>query len=116
MKPKLKEDTLPYLCFQILLKHTGSRRAISNAKLARKLHVQEREARSIIKELRLNGFNIGSSRKGKGGYFLPSAPEEMADCLAEFEKQWHTSLTVWARLRRMTMREIVKKIQLEIKL
>lgn len=116
MKPKLKENTLPYQCFQILKKHVGIERAISNGLLARKLGVNEREVRQVVKGLRLNGFNIGSSRKGEGGYFLPSTPEEMKGCLEEFEKQWHTSLTVWAKLRGMTMKAIIKKIQLEIKL
>lgn len=116
MKPKLKENTLPYQCFQILKKHVGKDRAIGNDMLARQLGVNEREVRQVIKGLRLNGFNIGSSRKDKGGYFLPSTPEEMDGCLEEFEKQWHTSLTVWARLRGMKMKAIIKKIQLEIKL
>jgi biotin operon repressor len=116
MKPKLKANTLPFQCFQILKKHVGKGRSISNELLARKLGVNTREVRLTIKTLRLNGFNIGSSRSEPTGYYLPSTPEEMKECLAEFEKQWHTSLTVWARLRRMTMAAIIKKVQLEIKL
>lgn len=99
-----------------LKQHVGIDNAISNSALARKCGVTEREIRSAINELRLNGFAICSSRKNEGGYYMPSKPEEMDACLAEFEKSWHTTLTIWARLRGMKMKQIIKKVQMEIKL
>lgn len=107
-------ESLIATCHLVLASHVGKDNAISNRELADMIGTDKRTVRQLILDLRLRGHAICSLRKGTGGYFLPAGPEDMDACLHEFESFWRTSLTIWARMRRMKMHDIIRKIQTEL--
>ena len=100
-------------CWSTLQFHVGADYAISNRNLAQQLSTNERSVREIVHNLRMEGRLICSSR-AHGGYYLPETREESERCIAEFQKQCATSLAMLAKLKKMTVRDLVDQLSMEV--
>lgn len=110
----MEENNLSEECLAVLNIHIGADNAISNFELAEKLGISMREVRSLVRNLRCDGYHVCSSRGGKGGYFLAETDEEKIECEEEFRKQMISSIITYTNLKRMTFRELSQQLKLDL--
>jgi biotin operon repressor len=93
----------------------GRAAAISAADLARETGLNDRAVRKIVKALiEQHGAPIASSPHPPAGYYLPETLDEIRETLDSLKGRALSILTRMARLRRMTLPEMVGQLQLEM--
>ena len=82
----------------VIAAHRGRAQAISIAQIARATGVPPREIKQTVRDLRLEGVRIGSSRFGAGeavaGYYMIASDAELHDFLRSYRRQALSELRV----------------------
>lgn len=92
----LKNNILDYLNSFCL----GKPQAVKADTLARTFRTSRREVNSVIRELRIDGQLIGSSKEPPHGYFIPITREEAKEYLKAFRNELFDMLRTYNRQRR----------------
>jgi len=104
--------------------HVGGSRSIGMGELYEKVFMETyahrindtRRLRTIVTELRRDGVPIVSvSASSGGGYFLASAGSELAGYCRRLRNQALKKLAMEAKLRKMTLPELMGQLILEFK-
>jgi hypothetical protein len=104
-----------------LARHIGREKAISADVLYQKVfgepgnHDNRKPLRKLVTELRNEGVPIGStpSRDG-GGYYLIAAGSEMDDYLGRIRRRALEELSMEAKLRNLSLRELLGQMRLNL--
>jgi hypothetical protein len=106
----------------ILSKHIGKNNPIRMADLYKEMFGKEpkdniqttRIIRTSVESLRREGVPVCSSmHKNNGGYYLANTGSELEDYLNRLRKRAIKALSMDARLRKMTLRQLLGNIQLK---
>lgn len=120
---KKKMEMIKAKMLVVLSKHIGKSNSIRMADLYREVFGEEpkdniqttRIIRRLITELRKEGVPICSSMKSdNGGYYLANAGSELEDYLKRLRRRALRALSVEAKLRKMTLPQLIGHIQLNL--
>lgn len=121
---KRDKERLKAKMLLVLTKHIGKSNPIRMADLYREVFGEEPEdnvqttrvIRRFITELRKEGVPICSSMKSdNGGYYLSNTGSELDDYLRRLRSRALRALTVEAKLRKMTLPQLLGHIQLNLR-
>lgn len=117
----MKNSETKYKLLAVMTKHIGSNRAISMEALYREVYEDEpndlinstRKIRKLIEQARWEGLPICSVRKKDfHGYYLAGAGSELEDYCKRLRKEALKKLALEAKLRKITLPEIVNEMTL----
>lgn len=95
--------------------HRGRPQAIRKGDLARATGLHEREMRHALKSLvEKKGKRIGSTPTHPPGYFIIESDAEAWECCERYHNQALSILVREMKLRRITRRDLVGQIDLEL--
>lgn len=94
----------------ILTLHIGQERGISAHQLALALGVPERHVRTLVSELREEGYAIAALPEA--GYFLAADAAELESCCAFLRSRALHSLRLEAQMRRISLADLVGQLRL----
>jgi biotin operon repressor len=94
-----------------LLLHTGSRSGVRANVLARQLDCSAREVRKYVSELREQGTPICG--RPATGYYIAETAQELEDTCAFLRGRAMHSLTLEARLRKITLPDLLGQLHLK---
>lgn len=109
---KLKLDALAILVLHYLQSHQGRTRGISAAALSAVTHIPERTLRSAISLLREAGHAVVGTPDT--GYYMAQTADELRECCAFLERRAMGTLVLIARLRRLSLPELLGQMQLDM--
>jgi biotin operon repressor len=79
---------------------TGRLRAVKACALAEQFHTTLREINEAVRQLRKDGFMIGSSKERPHGYYMPANAHEVREYLGTFRAELYDMLKTYNRQRR----------------
>lgn len=107
-------DAIGIVAHHHLQSHKGRTNGIKAALLASKTGLSERTLRSAISALREAGIAVVGTPDT--GYYLAQNPEELNECCAFLRSRAMHSLVIEARLKRLSMPELMGQIALDMNL
>lgn len=119
----MREEEVRARLLQTLARHVGQEKALGMDELFSRVFqrpVQNkindtRALRRLITRLRLDGAPIGSvSRPDGGGYYLAAVGSELEDYLGRLHRRGLRALVQEAKIRNISLRELVGRIQLDL--
>jgi hypothetical protein len=109
-KPKL--DALDILVLHHLQNRLGKHMGIGVVELSRLTNIPDRKLRDCVTHLRLAGFAVLSTPET--GYYIAKTASEVRECCAFLERRAMGTLVLIARLRNLTMPELLGQMQLDL--
>lgn len=107
-------DAISIVASHHLQSHKGRANGIKAALLAVKTGMSERTLRSAISALREAGTAVVGTPDT--GYYLAQNPEELNECCSFLRSRAMHSLQIEARLKRLSMPELMGQIALDMNL
>lgn len=107
-------DAIGIVAHHHLQGHKGRANGIKAALLASKTGLSERTLRSAISALREAGIAVVGTPDT--GYYLAQNPEELNECCAFLRARAMHSLVIEARLKQLSMPELMGQIALDMNL
>lgn len=107
-------DAISIVASHHLQSHKGRANGIKAALLAVKTGMSERTLRSAISALRKAGTAVVG--KPDTGYYLAQNPEELDECCGFLRSRAMHSLVIEARLKNLSMPELMGQIALDMNL
>lgn len=100
----------------LIAERYGRANAISASDLAGRTGISDRTVRKIVKTLiEHHGCPIASSPHPPAGFFVPAELPEIVEALESLKGRALSILVRMSRLRRITLRETVDQLLLELK-
>lgn len=116
MKEVSKKETVKRKVWDVIKDRKGEAAAVNVSKLAARCRVSEREIRSAVYDLTLDGRPICSLRSGKySGYYIPANAREVRDSLEQFEKQLISCAVRIARMKKCTVQAVCEQLVMNLK-
>ena len=94
----------------VMARHVGQANGITAVALAHMLDVPERRVRALVTEAREDGVAIAATPES--GYFIAQTPEELEMCCAFLRSRAIHSLTLEARLRKISLLDLLGQLRL----
>lgn len=94
--PGLKEDVYLYLSTQCL----GRAQAVKASELAKKFDTTLRVINNAVRDLRKDGYLIGSAKEPPFGYYIPTSEAEAKEYLHAFKSELFDMLKTYNRQKR----------------
>lgn len=104
------EQALAALIALLTRDHAGKAAGIAAEALARKLSIDERLLRSLVSQAREHGVPIGATPRD--GYFVAKTADELRECCEFLRSRAMHSLRIEARLRRISLPELLGQLSL----
>lgn len=95
--------------FSVLAVRVGAHNGVSVSALARQLETTERQVRSLVSELRMDGIAICGTPKS--GYYIAATPAEMEETCQFLRNRAMHSLQLESRLRNIPMPDLLGQLQ-----
>lgn len=95
---------------EVLQRHQGTHNGIRGADIAQIADVPERRVRTLVSELREDGFAICAHPES--GYFIAETGAELEGCCQFLRSRAMHSLTLEARLRKITLPDLIGQLHL----
>ncbi|MEN6440515.1 MAG: hypothetical protein ABFD97_18225 [Syntrophobacter sp.] len=91
----------------------GRGAAVSSTEIERVTGLKPRRVQQIIRKLRLEGHNIGSSTTDPMGYYITDAQDENADMARKLRKRGIRVLMVAARFQKASLQMVFNQAVIE---
>ncbi len=114
MHTSLKLDAIAIIVLHHLQSRKGKRQGISAAALSAATGLAERTQRSAISLLREAGHAVVGTPET--GYYMATNADELNECCAFLRSRAMHSLTIEARLKRLSLPELLGQMRLEMHL
>jgi biotin operon repressor len=95
----------------VLQRHQGHLNGVTAEQLALQLGIEKRQMRHLVTELRLEGIAVCGHPKT--GYFIAATHEEMEETCKFLRSRAMHSLTLEARLRKLTLPDLLGQMRLK---
>lgn len=94
--------------FSILSLRVGAHNGVSVSALARQLDTTERQVRSLVSDLRMDGIAVCGTPKS--GYYIAANAEELEETCEFLRHRALTSLQLESRLRNIPMPDLLGQL------
>ena len=90
----------------------GKDSARTGRQIARELFTDIRSVVFMVRELRLSGVIIGSSKNNPSGYYLPITNQEKRECLLTYRATLYNMLKVYNKMKKAVRWDLDREKQM----